>query len=190
MWWCLDGTSFRWRWRRRCCTRAQVADLAPTVSRVYPGTDGRLVYVPDEQGNTIHDSSHAGYAGGGVPIPTVPVKLTIWPVAGDNTEHVQAAIDKVSALPQDKSGFRGAVLLRAGYYKMAMPRPHSGQRRRAARRGHGRYRHHSRRHWTGRPPAPAGAAGPGAVRRAVVPAVAADSAAVRRRSCRSPARPA
>ena len=102
-------------------TRAQVADLAPTVSRVYPGTDGRLVYVPDEQGNTIHDSSHAGYAGGGVPIPTVPVKLTIWPVAGDNTEHLQAAIDKVSALPQDKSGFRGAVLLRAGYYRMAMP---------------------------------------------------------------------
>ena len=79
------------------------------------------MYVPDEQGNTIHDASHAGYAGGGVPIPTVPVKLTIWPVAGDNTEHVQAAIDKVSALPQDKSGFRGAVLLRAGYYKMAMP---------------------------------------------------------------------
>jgi hypothetical protein len=102
-------------------TRSQVADLAPTVSRVYPGTDGRLVYVPDEQGNTIHDSSHAGYAGGGVPIPTVPVKLTIWPVAGDNTEHLQAAIDKVSALPQDKNGFRGAVLLRAGYYRMAMP---------------------------------------------------------------------
>ena len=102
-------------------TRAQVEDLAPTVSRVYPGTDGRLVYVPDEHGNTIHDSSHAGYAGGGVPIPTVPVKLTIWPVAGDNTENIQAAIDKVSALAPDKSGFRGAVLLRAGYYKMAMP---------------------------------------------------------------------
>lgn len=56
-----------------------------------------------------------------MPIPTVPVRLTIWPVGGDNTEHVQAAIDKVSALPQDKSAFRGAVLLRAGYYRMAMP---------------------------------------------------------------------
>jgi hypothetical protein len=102
-------------------TRAQVEDLAPTVSRVHPGTDGKLVYVPDEQGNTILDSSYAGYGGGGVAIPTVPVKVTIWPVAGDNTEHVQAAIDKISALPLDKSGFRGAVLLRAGYYKMAMP---------------------------------------------------------------------
>ena len=44
---------------------AQVEDLAPTVSRVYPGSDGKLVYVPDDQGNTILDSSHAGYAGGG-----------------------------------------------------------------------------------------------------------------------------
>jgi hypothetical protein len=96
-------------------------DMPPTVSRVYPGTDGKLVYVPDEQGNTISDCSYAGYGGGGKPIPTVPVKETIWPVAGDNTENVQAAIDKVSALPLDKSGFRGAVLLRMGYYKMATP---------------------------------------------------------------------
>jgi hypothetical protein len=102
-------------------TRAQVQDLAPTVSRIYPGGDGKLVYAPDEQGNTILDSSHAGYGGGGVPIPTVPVKETIWPVAGDNTEHIQAAIDKVSALPLDKYGFRGAVALRAGYYRMAAP---------------------------------------------------------------------
>jgi hypothetical protein len=101
--------------------RGQGQDLEPTVSKVYPGADGRLVYVPDEQGNLIHDASHAGYGGGGVPIPTVAVKETIWPIAGDNTEHVQAAIDKVSALPLDKYGFRGAVLLRAGYYRMAMP---------------------------------------------------------------------
>ena len=98
---------------------AQVEDLRPTVSRVYPGDDGKLVYVPDEQGNTIHDCSHAGYGGGGVVIPSVPVKATIWPVAGDNTENIQAAIDKVSAMPLDRNGFRGAVVLRAGYYKMA-----------------------------------------------------------------------
>jgi hypothetical protein len=102
-------------------SRAQVADLAPTVSRIYPGDDGKLVYEPDEQGNTILDSSHAGYGGGGVAIPTVPVKETIWPVAGDNTATVQAAIDKVSALPLDRNGFRGTVLLRAGDYPMATP---------------------------------------------------------------------
>ena len=142
-------------------SRAQGGDLAPTVSRLHPGTDGRLVYVPDEVGNTILDSSHAGYGGGGVPIPTVPVKLTIWPVAGDNTDHIQAAIDKVSALPLDKSGFRGAVLLRAGYYKMAMPvriqasgvvlRGESMGDTGTILVGTG----------TGRPPAPAGAPGPG-----------------------------
>src|SRR5271157_2437503 len=102
-------------------TGAQGDDLAPTVSRVYPGSDGKLVYVPDEQGNIISDCSHAGYGGGGAPIPTVPVRETIWPVAGDNTANVQAVIDKVSALPPDKNGFRGALLLRAGYYKMATP---------------------------------------------------------------------
>jgi hypothetical protein len=49
------------------------------------------------------------------------VSETIWPVAGDNAAHVQAAIDKVSALPLGANGFRGALLLRAGYYRMAQP---------------------------------------------------------------------
>lgn len=96
-------------------------DLAPTATRVHPDTDGRLAYLPDEQGNTILDFSHAGYGGGGVPVPTVPVRETTWPVAGDNTANIQGAIDKVSALTPDKNGFRGAVFLRAGYYKMATP---------------------------------------------------------------------
>jgi hypothetical protein len=102
-------------------TQAQVQDLDPTVSRVHAGGDGRLVYVPDERGNVIHDASHAGYQGGGVAIPSVPVRETVWPVAGDNTAHVQAAIDKVSSRAPDASGFRGTVLLRAGYYRMATP---------------------------------------------------------------------
>jgi len=99
----------------------QAQDLAPTTSRVYPGFDNKLVYVADEQGNAIIDSSHAGYGGGGVAIPTVPVRETIWPVAGDNTENIQAAINKVAARPLDAGGFRGAVLLKAGYYRMATP---------------------------------------------------------------------
>ena len=54
-------------------------------------------------------------------IPAVPVRETAWPVAGDNTAHVQAAIDRVSARPPDANGLRGAVLLRAGYYRLAAP---------------------------------------------------------------------
>src|SRR4026209_763451 len=76
-------------------TLASAPDLDQTVSRVYPGPSGTLVYVPDEQGNTIHDASHAGYRGGGVAIPTVPARETVWPIAGDNTAHIQAAIDRV-----------------------------------------------------------------------------------------------
>ncbi len=99
----------------------QAADLPPTASRVFPGADGKLVYTADEQGNLIPDFSHAGYGGGGRPIPTVPVRETVWPVAGDNVANLQGAIDRVSALPQDKNGFRGAVLVKMGYYKLATP---------------------------------------------------------------------
>lgn len=102
-------------------SRARAADFAPTTSRVYPGIDGRLSYVADEQGNTLIDASHAGYGGGGVAIPTLPVRETLWPIAGDNTAHLQAAIDRMAALPADANGLRGALLLRAGYYRMATP---------------------------------------------------------------------
>jgi len=99
----------------------QMQDLAPTASRIYPGFDNKLVYVPDDQGNTILDSSHAGYGGGGVAIPTLPPREIVWPVSGDNTENIQSAIDKVASRPLDAGGFRGAVLLKAGYYRMAAP---------------------------------------------------------------------
>jgi hypothetical protein len=99
--------------------RAQ--DLPPTTSLAYPGTNGRLVYVADSLGNTIPDFSNAGYKGGGVPIPYVAIKETVWPVLGDNSSNIQAAIDCVSALPPDGSGFRGAVLLKMGIYELEKP---------------------------------------------------------------------
>lgn len=96
-------------------------DMPPTTSLVYAGTDGKLVYVTDSLGNKIPDFSHAGYKGGGIAIPYVPVKITVWPVAGDNSNNIQAAIDKVSAMPLDSSGFRGAVLLKSGIYPLEKP---------------------------------------------------------------------
>jgi hypothetical protein len=96
-------------------------DIPPTTTLVYPGTDGRLVYIADSLGNKIPDFSNAGYKGGGVPIPYVPNKETVWPVLGDNSANIQAAIDKVSALPLDASGFRGAVLLKIGTYELEKP---------------------------------------------------------------------
>jgi len=96
-------------------------DLPPTTTMVYPGTNGKLVYIADSLGNKIPDFSNAGYKGGGVPIPYVAIKATLWPVQGDNSANIQAAIDKVSALPLDASGFRGAVLLKMGFYRLEKP---------------------------------------------------------------------
>jgi hypothetical protein len=100
---------------------AKAQDIPPTTTLVYPGTDGKLVYIADSLGNRIPDFSNAGYKGGGLPIPYVPNKETIWPVPGDNSDNIQAAIDKVSALPPDAFGFRGAVLLKAGTYELEKP---------------------------------------------------------------------
>src|SRR5688572_1328516 len=100
---------------------ARAQDMPATVSLVHPGPDGRLRYTPDQQGNVLIDASHAGYRGGGIAIPHVPVRETIWPIAGDNSAHIQAAIDRLAAQAPDAEGFRGALLLRAGYYRMATP---------------------------------------------------------------------
>lgn len=100
---------------------AAFCQTPPVSSLVHPGADGRLVYVPDERGNTFPDFSYAGYGGGGVPLPEVPVQATVEPGTGDDALRIQAAIDRVSALPPDGNGFRGAVLLREGVYHLNSP---------------------------------------------------------------------
>jgi hypothetical protein len=83
------------------------------------GSDGKLVYKTDARGNRVPDFSDCGYGGGGIPIPEVPVKAVVEPGAGDAGERIQAAIDRVSKLSPDGSGFRGAVLLKRGKYPVA-----------------------------------------------------------------------
>src|SRR5207244_1168214 len=67
----------------------------PGPSTVNVGPDGKLVYSYDPNGDRIPDFSECGYGGGGVTIPDVPVKVTLQPVAGDNSPQIQAAIDQV-----------------------------------------------------------------------------------------------
>jgi len=90
--------------------------FAWTSSKVQYDGNGRLTYPADTAGNRIPDFSNAGYKGGGVPLPTVPVRVTIAPVAGDDTASIQAAIDQVGAMPVQADGYRGTVLLSAGVY--------------------------------------------------------------------------
>lgn len=82
-------------------------------------SDGTLHYGADEDGNRICDFSYAGYRGGGVAIPKVSVEVTLSPSAGDDTNRIQAAIDRVGAMPLDDTGFRGAVLLKRGKYTVS-----------------------------------------------------------------------
>jgi hypothetical protein len=91
---------------------------AAYASWVYPAQDGRLLYKRDSLGNRVPDFAGAGYHGGAVPIPNVPVRVAVQPIEGDDTGNIQAAINQMASLPLDESGFRGAVLLIAGDYQV------------------------------------------------------------------------
>lgn len=88
----------------------------------YVGESCRLITPQDELGNRIPDFSTAGYRNGNEPLPDVgelinPFRtVRVSPIEGDNTEHVQAAIDQVEALPLDENGFRGIVHFNAGEF--------------------------------------------------------------------------
>lgn len=96
-------------------------------SVVFPGPDGRLEYsgyANEGQVSTVNrmiDFSHAGYMGGGVAIPWIPVAVVLEPDSGGGDDHarIQAAIDAVTALPLSADGFRGVLLLRAGAYNVS-----------------------------------------------------------------------
>ena len=86
---------------------------------VFFGDNHRLQYHQDANGNRIMDFSFAGYQGGGVALPSVPVQATVSPSGGDDTSAIQSAIDTVSALPLDANGFRGTVQLAPGTFSVS-----------------------------------------------------------------------
>ena len=109
-----------------CCLWLTAAGVfgQPESSLVYPGNDGKLVYekhantAESNADNLMIDYSHCGFMGGGVAIPDVPVKVTLYPQFGDDQQRIQEAIDYVSGLEPDAQGYRGAVLLKAGSYEL------------------------------------------------------------------------
>lgn len=99
---------------------AATAAAPPQSQWVQADASGRLVYQALPRGDKIMDFSFAGYGGGGVALPTPPVRATVSPSGNDDSGAIQAAIDTVSRLnPVD--GFRGAVLLAAGVFHCARP---------------------------------------------------------------------
>ena len=78
-----------------------------------------LSYIEDQFGNHIPDYSTAGYKNG-TPLPEVPVRLTLEPSrsSGDDTQRIQRAIDELANRSADEQGIRGAILLKAGTYRV------------------------------------------------------------------------
>jgi hypothetical protein len=79
---------------------------------------GKLVYLRDLKGNRLPDFSHVGYHSGERAIPHVPVKITLESSQGDDTKRIQDALDKLGSFPLNKCGFRGALLLKRGVYRV------------------------------------------------------------------------
>ena len=106
--------------RGECYLNPNSGSDAATVTL---GPGGRLVYTSNALGDTVPDFSTVGYHSNEVPLPTafdVPAIITLSAVGGtgDDTARIQAAIDNVSALPLNPAGFRGAVLLEAGEFRV------------------------------------------------------------------------
>jgi hypothetical protein len=90
---------------------------AQTSNWVKTGVTGRLIYVPDAEGDRIPDFSMVGYGAGKQDIPSdIPVVIHIDPISGDNTQNIQNAINFAATRPLQANGFRGAVELGPGKF--------------------------------------------------------------------------
>ena len=97
-------------------------DEAGTEPWTWVDRGGCLGYSHDGNGNRLPDFSHAGYRGGGVPLPFVARErgsvLLAPGKSGDDTPTIQAAIDAAGARTPDASGFRGVVELSSGTFSL------------------------------------------------------------------------
>lgn len=81
--------------------------------------DGYLTYIPDADGDVIPDFSGVGYKKNREPLSRIPATITLKPSGKDDGEQIQQAIDKLATQPIGSNGFRGAVLLEKGEYRIA-----------------------------------------------------------------------
>jgi hypothetical protein len=94
----------------------QIPKPARANEHVSLNHSGRLEYAKDAKGNHIPDFSQVGYHSGEKDIPDVPVRLTLSPADGDDTDRIQKALDQLGDRSLDASGHRGALLLKRGIY--------------------------------------------------------------------------
>lgn len=99
--------------------KAQVIVEQGKSKLFYLGGSGKLIYTTDAKGGRLPDFSHVGYHSGEAAIPHVPVKITLKPSPGDDTQRIQEALNQLGTLPLGKMGYRGALLLKRGVYRVA-----------------------------------------------------------------------
>jgi hypothetical protein len=97
---------------------AQVVIEKNNTDQFQFSSSGKLIYNKDSLGNRLIDFSHVGYHGGEKEIPLVETRLTIESIPGDNTQHIQNAIDELATYQINEQGFRGALLLKKGNYRI------------------------------------------------------------------------
>src|SRR5690606_18530345 len=71
----------------------------------------------DYKKENIPDFSYAGYKRSESPIPFIKEVITLSPEKGKDYTNIQNAINELSKVPLI-NGFRGAILLKAGTYKI------------------------------------------------------------------------
>lgn len=105
---------------------------SPAIARTsrlvqfHPPT-GQLLYRSDGRGNRILDFSAVGYRYGREllpdPGPWLPPdrRIDLKPRAGEDGAAIQAALDRLGALPPTADGWRGVVRLSAGEFQLDRP---------------------------------------------------------------------
>lgn len=83
------------------------------------GKDGTLEYIADADGDIIPDFSGVGFRKNREPFPQVATIINLKPSGKDDGFRIQQAIDSVAAMPLGKDGFRGAIQLEKGEYRIA-----------------------------------------------------------------------
>jgi Domain of unknown function. len=108
---------------------ANVANVNPSSSeRKFPAVqlsiNNRLIYNPDYKGNQLCNFSQVGFKQGNEEIPDIIVRVRLAALQNNEDDawaHIQAAIDYVSNAPLNAAGYRGAILLENGVFRISRP---------------------------------------------------------------------
>jgi hypothetical protein len=101
------------------CTMGNTMLAQSTFPDIIKDAKGTITYTKDDLGNQIPDFSYAGYGASEKSIPVIDNKIVVPKQDQDATRIIQAAIDYVSNLKPNKFGYRGAVLLDKGVFKIS-----------------------------------------------------------------------